>query len=233
MTTKLLEYYLTQLVRQVGAKNFKILLFSVCYSSEEHYIFSNIKVLFIPANCITQPQSLDLGIIHAFKCHCGKQLVSKTAAMIDGSLFKDAAQMKLDVLSAMHLIAEPWRWITPSTTKNCSVKCDVLIDHVSSNDSAVKLTEVEEDDWHSFQPLGVQCEDYPTCDIALEVCGVWSVGQMSDQHLTRPEEAEKEGSPEEAEEEGEVTKYKATFLDALKGLDAATKYIREFDTKNM
>jgi hypothetical protein len=38
-----------------------------------------------------------------------------------------------------------------------------------------------------------------------------------DQHLARPEE--------EPEEEEEITKHKATFLDALKGLEAAIKYI--------
>jgi hypothetical protein len=44
-----------------------------------------------------------------------------------------------------------------------------------------------------------------------------------DQHLTRPEE--------EPEEEKEVVQPKVTFLDALKGLEAARKYIHRFDTK--
>jgi hypothetical protein len=71
----------------------------------------------------------------------------KTAATIDGGLLQDAAHMKLDMLSAMHLIVETWRLITPATIKNCFVKCGFLIDDVSSNDdSAVKLTEAEEDD---------------------------------------------------------------------------------------
>jgi hypothetical protein len=62
-------------------------------------------------------------------------------------LLQDTAQMKLDVLFAMYLIAEPWRFITPTAIKNCFVKCGFLIDSVSSNDgSAVKLTEDEEDD---------------------------------------------------------------------------------------
>jgi hypothetical protein len=50
----------------------------------------------------------------------------------------------------------------------------------------MKLYANEEDDWHSLQPLGVQSEDYPTCDNALKVCGVWSVDQVLDQLLTRP-----------------------------------------------
>jgi hypothetical protein len=87
----------------------------------------------------------------------------------------------------------------------------------------VKLTEDEEGDWHSLQPLGVQSEDYATCDSALEVYGVQSINQVLGQQLTRPEE--------EPEEE-EVAEYKATFLDARKGLEAARKYIRQFEIKN-
>jgi hypothetical protein len=59
-------------------------------------------------------------------------------------------------------------------------------------------------------PLGVQSGDN-----ALEVCGVWSVDQVLDQHLTRPQE--------EAEEEEEVAEYEVTFLNAPRGLKAARK----------
>jgi hypothetical protein len=38
-----------------------------------------------------------------------------------------------------------------------------------NDDSAVKLSEDEEDDWYRLQPLGVQFEDCTTCDSALEI----------------------------------------------------------------
>jgi hypothetical protein len=133
--------------------------------------------LYIPAS-----YSLDLGIIHTLKCRYRKQLILKTVAMIDGGLLQDATQMKLGVLSALHFIAETWRLITPTTINNCFVKCGFSVDHASSNDdSAVKLTEDEEDDWHSVQPRGVQFEDYTTCDNAPEVCEIQSVCQLLDQ----------------------------------------------------
>jgi hypothetical protein len=67
----------------------------------------------------------------------------------------------------------------------------------------------------------VQFENYTTCgDSALEVCGIQSVEQVLEQHLTRPEEEE------------EVAKYKAVFLEALKGLEASRKYMCQFGTKN-
>jgi hypothetical protein len=66
--------------------------------------------------------------------------------MTDGGLLQDTIQMKLDVLSTMHFIAEAWILIGP-TTNNHFVKCSFLTDHVSSNDeSEVKLSE---DDWQS------------------------------------------------------------------------------------
>jgi hypothetical protein len=143
--------------------------------------------------------------------------------IIDGRLLQDAEQMKLYVASAKHIIAESWRLITPTAIKNCSVKCCFLIKHVSSNDNnAVKLD--EEDGWHSVQHLRVHSEDCPKCDCALKACGVWNVNQVLDQHSARPEE--------EPEKEEEVTEHKATFLDALKGLEAAKKHIYQFDTEN-
>jgi hypothetical protein len=100
--------------------------------------------------------------------------------MIDGGLLQDAAQMKLDVLSAKHSVGEAWRLITPTTINNCFVKYGFSTDHVGSiSDSAVKLTEDEEDNWHSLQPLGVQ-----------------SANQVLDQHLTR-----RQKEPEEEEED--------------------------------
>jgi hypothetical protein len=111
----------------------------------------------------------------------------------------------------------PGDWLTPTAIRICSVKCGFSTDHGSS----VELTEAEEDDWHSLRSLRVQFEDCTTCGSTLEVFGgIQSVDQVSDQHLTRPEE------------EGEVAEHKAAFLDALKGLEAARRCMCHFDTEN-
>jgi hypothetical protein len=47
---------------------------------------------------------------------------------------------------------------------------------------------------------------------------------MLDQHLTR--------SDEDPEEEEEVAEHEATFLDAVKELEAARKYMCQFGTEN-
>jgi hypothetical protein len=142
--------------------------------------------------------------------------------MVGRGLLQVAAQVKLDVLSAVHFTAEAWGLVTPTAVKNYSVKCGFSTDHVSSNDgSSVKLTEDEDDDWHSLQSLGVQFEDCTTGGSDLEVFGgIQSVCQVSDQHLTKPEGEE------------EVAEHKATYLGALKVLEAARRCMCQFDTEN-
>jgi hypothetical protein len=102
--------------QKTGAKTSKILLLiDQCAAYPKNATFlSNIKVIFLPANYTAQPQPLYLGITHAFRCHYRKQLILKTAATVDGVLLQDATQMKLDMLSAMHFIAEAWIPIAPT-----------------------------------------------------------------------------------------------------------------------
>jgi hypothetical protein len=69
--TRVFERCLTQLDRKLVAKNHRILLFIYhCATHPQNTTFlNNVKVLFLPANCTCQLQPLDLGTIHAFKCH--------------------------------------------------------------------------------------------------------------------------------------------------------------------
>jgi hypothetical protein len=176
------------MIRKVSAKNCNILHLSVCCSSEEHLIFQQNQSSVSPSK-VYQPATAFI-----FENRpCIQMPLQKAADFEDcrhdrWGLLQDAAQTKLDVLSAVHLKAEPWSLITPTTIKNCSLKCGFSVAVSSNDDSASKLTEDEEDDWRSLQPRGVQSEDYSTCHSALKVCEVKSVDQVLDQHMTRPEE---------------------------------------------
>jgi hypothetical protein len=165
MTTKVFEDYLTQLDRKLGAQNHTVLIFvDQCGTYPKNTTFlSNSEIVFLPANCTSQLQPLDLEIIHAFKCCFRKQLIWKTSHDRWGT----APRCYTDE-AAMHLITEAWRLITSTAIKNCLVKCGFSIDHVICNhDSPLKLSEDEEDDWHTLQPLPLQFEDYTICDYLL------------------------------------------------------------------
>jgi hypothetical protein len=65
--TKILEDYLTQLDRKLGAKTHKILLFTEQCAAhlKNTTLLSTIRVAFLPLNCTSQLQPLDLGIMHS------------------------------------------------------------------------------------------------------------------------------------------------------------------------
>jgi hypothetical protein len=67
MTTKISEDHLTQPDRKLGAENRKILLsVDQCAAYPKNTTFlSNIKVVFLPANCTSQLQPLELEVIHS------------------------------------------------------------------------------------------------------------------------------------------------------------------------
>jgi hypothetical protein len=103
-----------------------IALIDQCAAHVKNTTFlSNVKVVFLPATAFR------------FGNHpCIQVPLQKTADCSHDrwGLLRDAAQMKLDELSAVDFIAEVWRLITPTAIKNCFVKCGFLIDHVRSND---------------------------------------------------------------------------------------------------
>jgi hypothetical protein len=79
---------------------------------------------------------------------------------------RDASCMKLDTLFAVHFITEACKLVILTAVNNFFAKCVLPAHHLyySNYDSALKLTEDEESNWHSLQFLGVQMEDCMACD---------------------------------------------------------------------
>jgi hypothetical protein len=87
----MVEDELTEIDRKLGAKNREIVLVidqHVAHLKNTTFL-TNIKVGFLPANCISQLQPLELEIIHVFKCHHRRPLIWKTVAIMDLHLLQD------------------------------------------------------------------------------------------------------------------------------------------------
>jgi len=98
--------------------------------------------------------------------------------MIDGELLKGTSRMKLDVFSRMHFSSRSLEVGNSDLTRTVA-QCGFQIDLVYGIDNnALKLTEDDENVWHSLQPLGFQIEDYMILNSDVEVHRAQSIYQM-------------------------------------------------------
>jgi hypothetical protein len=128
MTSATFEEFLVHLDCQMGAKNRKILPFIDQCAARPRDItaLKNIKVIFFPPNCTSHLQPLHMGTIQAFKCQNRRQLIWKVVAVLNGELLGEASKM-INLLIALHFIAEASRQVTPVIIENCFKKCGFFI----------------------------------------------------------------------------------------------------------
>jgi hypothetical protein len=69
-------HFLRQFDARMGPSNRKVLLFvDKCPTHPPYTFFKNVKVVFLPANCTSRLQPLDLGVIHCLKAKYRKSVV--------------------------------------------------------------------------------------------------------------------------------------------------------------
>jgi hypothetical protein len=127
-------------------------------------------------------QLLDLGVIKCFKLVYRKQLVQRAVCVMDAA---KGAQLKIDILWALHFIVLACQQVTQSTILTCSVKCG----HMKKNEEGSGMTEIDrsgEDDgtqdeyWVQLgaSTPGVNFDAYVPIDQELATCGVLCVEEM-------------------------------------------------------
>jgi DDE superfamily endonuclease. len=209
----------------MGAKNWKILCFIVEYPAhwKNTTFLRNINVAFFWANCTSQLQSLDLGIINVLKCIYKKQFIWKTIAMIVSELFQDILCMKLYILSGMRFVAKAWRLVTPITLNSFCAKRDFPVDHIYSSDIMHRsLRKIKQ--WLTKVCKFLEWSLRTTWHMTVLLRYVESfVDQLLDWQVIRTEEESEEKNDKVAED-------KVTFLDALKGPEVIRKYMHESDS---
>jgi hypothetical protein len=137
VTQAIFTDYLSALDAKMSSQNRKILLFlDQCAAHPQDTSYPN---------CTSILQPLDQGIIRSFKHYYHKQLVRKTIYMIDHKLLHGATLMKVNVLDALHLIAESWRCVTHATIVNCFQKCGFNLNQTNDSEDVRELSIVEND----------------------------------------------------------------------------------------
>lgn len=166
MTKSIFTDFMIKFNSRIKAEKRKVLVILDNFSGhDEHLKLSNIEMVYLPPNCTSILQPLDLGIIKNFKHYYRTALLQEMIEAIDNST---SYNLQVDVLRAIFLVTNAWSEVTKTTIKNCFLKSG-LFDGESSQeiDNSVSLQTI----WSKIsEHYDVQCslKDYMAIDDTLE-----------------------------------------------------------------
>ena len=88
---------------------------------------TNIKLVFLPKNTTSRLQSLDAGIIRAFKLKYCKLLIKYFISRVDENMKAPDIFKAVDILKVIGWVKSVWEEVTPDTIKHCFEKCGFKI----------------------------------------------------------------------------------------------------------
>lgn len=175
MTSTIFEQRMHDLDAKIGGQNRKIVLFmDQCPAHPVNLELRNIKLIFFPANCTSQLQPLDLGIIHAFKTNYRRILVRKLLTFIDCG--RDPKTFKVSVLDALHFIARSWMDIKTSTIVNCFKKAGFSPQEIEEEENSCEEIETE---WKNIE-TDTAFNEFVEMDKALQTSDTLTIDDTID-----------------------------------------------------
>lgn len=123
MTRILFIEWLKKVDSSMRSQNRKILMFVDNFSGHDKIpdikdLLPNVNLQFYPANCTSQLQPLDQGIINSFKCHYKNKIVAETIQAIDHGHVREP----IDMLNTIYNISSAWKSVSSTTIQNCFTK---------------------------------------------------------------------------------------------------------------
>ena len=124
-----------------------------CHPEELISKFSNMKIIFLPANTTSALQPLDLEIIQAFKMCYRKHFLSYVVSKIDECDLATDVVKSVNILVALRWVALAWNEVKSDTITKCFRKAGVLndvlevvgLDHAGADGSVDPCADIDED----------------------------------------------------------------------------------------
>ena len=185
MTGEILESILTKLNHQLSYSGRSILLLmdnTWCHPVSLKEKFSNIKIVFVPANTTSRLQPLDLGIIQNFKVHYRALFLRYILLKIEECETASDVVQSVNILIAIRWVAQTWSKVKVETICKCFRKAgflDAAMDVVArgeegddpflEDDTSLELQGLID---KTMQGSKEKCmlEEYVTGDSDLAVC---------------------------------------------------------------
>ena len=119
MNTTMFDEWLKDLNRSMARKKRNTLLFVDNAPSHPQIKLSNVVIKFFPANCTSELQPMDQGIIKKLKTGYRKRLLRRIIARINSVETGDKLIKSVNVLDAIYWVAQAWQDVTQETIQKC------------------------------------------------------------------------------------------------------------------
>lgn len=182
----------------------------------------SIQLELLPANTTALLQPMDQGVIQALKAHFRKGLLQRMLLCMS-----QEKEYKVDILGAVHLIADAWRQLTPCAVANCFRHAGFLSDQASDLED---LPESDCEDVLERQEVIEQCalrdipldfDKYMHIDSDVATCPDNTVQGIVEEVCGEEEDELEEDSDEEC----------TAVVTTLQGAESAVLYLRNFFQK--
>ena len=142
--------------------------------------FSNIKVVFLPANTTSKLQPLDAGIIKNFKVLYRGALLCYVVLQLDSTeLSASRITQTVDVLMAIRWIKIAWEQVKSSVIANCFKHCGAIPGDITEDDEQDPFADIAADtatlgELVSCMQGEITANEYSTADDDLNTCFTFS-----------------------------------------------------------
>ena len=110
----------------------------LCIDNAPSHIFddsnlTNTKIVFLPPNLTSHIQTMDAGIVWAFKAHYRQLFILRALEHYENG---QEAVYHIDQLEGMNLTVEAWSYISSKTVANCWKHAGILMERESAKETA-------------------------------------------------------------------------------------------------
>ena len=121
-----------------------------CHPEDLAEKYSNIRVIFLHANCTSVLQPLDLGIIKNFKVRYRKRLLYHVLTKIDTCSTAHDVIKSVTILDAIRWVALAWEKVSPEIIQKCFRKAGILSTNLEVVSCLLKMKRTPLQTWRTI-----------------------------------------------------------------------------------
>ncbi|XP_043368815.1 tigger transposable element-derived protein 4-like [Dermochelys coriacea] len=184
MTGEIFINWLKKWDRQLCWQSRKICLFLAnCSIHPQGVVLTNIQLEFLPSNATSSMRPMAQGVIENMKGHYRSKITNRinVALDVDPNAGVQTVLKTVNLLDCVHLVAEAWQDVKPTTISNCFRKSRFVVPEEGMRDEGI----AESDDPLNDVPLPVNMEKE---DLVAAVAGdedLLTFRELSDGELLR------------------------------------------------